>query len=59
MLINDIFLSVKLHAAVIVLSDYPVQPPMFTLAVSSNNGPYIKDDYVRVSFACFCYTKIH
>ncbi|CAB4006284.1 Hypothetical predicted protein, partial [Paramuricea clavata] len=38
--------KVKLKAAVIVLSDYPVRPPLFTLAVSSN-GSYIKNDYIR------------
>ncbi len=37
----------KLKAAVIVLSDYPVRPPLFTLAVS-NNGSYIRNDYIRV-----------
>ena len=30
-----------------VLCDYPVRPPLFTLAVS-NNGSYIRDDYIRV-----------
>ena len=43
----DCCISVKIKAAVIVLSDYPVRPPLFTLAVSSN-GSYIKNDYIRV-----------
>ncbi|XP_028409094.1 THO complex subunit 5 homolog [Dendronephthya gigantea] len=38
--------KVKLKAAVIVPCDYPVRPPLFTLAVS-NNGSYIKNDYIR------------
>lgn len=38
--------KVKLHAAVIVLSDYPNRPPLFTCAVS-RSGSYVRDDYVR------------
>ena len=40
-------ISVKLKAAVVVLSDYPIRPPLFTLAVL-DGGSYIRNDYVRV-----------
>ncbi|XP_046860559.1 THO complex subunit 5 homolog [Xenia sp. Carnegie-2017] len=38
--------NVKLKAAVIVPSDYPVRTPLFKMAVSSN-GSYVNNDYVR------------
>ena len=45
--IHIVFLLVKLKAAVIVPSDYPVRTPLFKMAVSSN-GSYVNNDYVRV-----------